>query len=118
MKNDTIPAPEAAPLDPLASLAIGIRGSLAETRATIESCFSATGDNLIECTMSLNAISAAHEGLPGALDGEEFAQAEASLKMLQALVFHEDWDDDGKCFRALMQLVEVIEFIEVYDSSK
>ena len=94
MKNDTIPAPEAAPLDPLASLAIGIRGSLAETRATIESCFSATGDNLIECTMSLNAISAAHEGLPGALDGEEFAQAEASLVTISAelaRISQSDW---------------------------
>ena len=94
MKNETIPAPEAAPLDPLASLAIGIRASLAETRASIESCFSATGDNLIECTMSLNAVSAAHEGLPGALDGEEFAQAEASLVTISAelaRISQSDW---------------------------
>lgn len=94
MKNETMPALEAAPLDPLASLAIGIRASLAETRASIESCFSATGDNLIECTMSLNAVSAAHEGLPGALDGEEFAQAEASLVTISAelaRISQSDW---------------------------
>tara|TARA_B100000378_G_scaffold178430_1_gene144122 strand:- start:3270 stop:5024 length:1755 start_codon:yes stop_codon:yes gene_type:complete len=79
MKNEAVPASEATPLDPLTSLAIGVGATLAETRAAIESSFSATGDSLVECTMNLNAVSAAHEGLPGALDGEEFAQAEASL---------------------------------------
>ena len=94
MKNEPVSAPESAPLDPLASLAVGVRASLAETRATIESRFSATGDNLVECTMSLNAVSAAHEGLPGALDGEEFAQAEASLVTISdelARISQSDW---------------------------
>ncbi len=98
MKNETFPAADAVAMDPLGSLAFGLRAGLAETRSTIESSFSATGDSLIECTMSLNAVSAAHEGLPGALDGEQFAQAEASLASIShelARISGSDFGEDA-----------------------
>ncbi len=98
MMNETFPPANAALPDSLTSAVLELGPRLAETRAVIESRFSATGDSLIECAMSLNAVSAAHEGLPGALDGEEFAQAEASLASISAelaRISHSDVGEDG-----------------------
>ena len=88
MKNEPISQPDAAPLDPAASIALGLATQLAQSCATIESRFSGTGDRLTECAMRLNEVSAAHEGLPGALDSADFASAEASLASISRELAH------------------------------
>ena len=45
-------------------------------------------------------------------------QAEASLKLLNAFMDHEDWVDEGKSFKALVELVENIEKLDRVDAEK
>lgn len=103
MKNEPISQPDAAPLDPAASIALGLATQLAQSCATIESRFSGTGDRLTECAIRLNEVSAAHEGLPGAMDSADFASAEASLASISRELAHFG-ESDGSEDTAIVEL--------------
>lgn len=58
--------------------------SLAFSRRSIEKSFLDMGQRLLDSARLLREITAAHEGMPGELQGEEFAKAVALLTRLQA----------------------------------
>lgn len=85
--------------------------SLAFSRRSIEKSFLDMGQRLLDSARQLREITAAHEGMPGELQGEEFTKAVGLLTRLQAEVgeIANRQDADGERVETLMAMARQLE---------